>query len=720
MRSESLSLFASCPKGLETLLATELDQLGAEAVQETVAGVSFNGNMLMAYRACLWSRLASRILLRLDKLASETKEQLYDGISLIDWSEHLDPSVSFRVDFSGSTPDIQHTRFGAQVVKDAIVDQCRDQHGFRPSVNAAKPDLRINVHAKGQSTYLSIDLSGQALHQRGYRLEAGEAPLKENLAAAILLRARWPAIAKEGGTLVDPLCGSGTLLIEGAMMAADIAPGLLRARFGFDKWLGHIPKLWLQELEQARERRKVGLGRGLPAIIGYEGVPKIVGRARANAERAGLGRYVSIKQQELARLTISGIKPGLVLSNPPYGERMGDEASLVYFYRHLGNKLKSQCARWQVGIFSSTPELCRSMGLTPRKQYSLFNGALPCKLYLYDIREKQIDQSLSASASEKKLGIFSGSPGAQMFANRLSKNFRLMGKWARKQGIECYRLYDADMPEYAIAIDCYKDWAHVQEYAAPTSVDPDKARKRLLEALEVIPAVLDIPEDQVVFKRRQRQTGTQQYTRQSKTGDMLEIKECECRLLVNLKDYLDTGLFLDHRLMRQRIAREAKGKDFLNLFCYTATASVHAGVGGAQSTTSVDMSNTYLAWGRKNFALNGLSDRRHRLEQANCLEWLKADNNQYDMIFMDPPTFSNSKRMRGTFDVQNDHVELINLTMTRLRKNGVLYFSNNYRGFSLDDQLQACFTIKEITASTIDKDFQRRQGIHRSWVITHQ
>ncbi len=718
MRLESLSLFASCPKGLETLLAVELNQLGAEAVQETVAGVSFKGNMSMAYKACLWSRLASRILFRLDELALETREQLYDGIRSIDWSHHLDDSVSFRVDFSGSTPDIQHTRFGAQVVKDAIVDQCRDQHGFRPSVNVTKPDLRINVHARGGTVYLSIDLSGQSLHQRGYRLEAGEAPLKENLAAAILLRARWPAIAKDGGSLVDPLCGSGTFLIEGAMMAADIAPGLLRTRFGFDKWLGHVPKLWLTELEQARERRKAGLARGLPPIIGYEGAPEIVGRARANAQRAGLGKSVSIKQQEFARLTISGIKPGLVLTNPPYGERMGDEASLVYFYRHIGNKLKSQCARWQAGIFSATPELCRSMGLSPRRQYTLFNGALPCKLFLYDIREKPVDSPLPVS--EKKQAVFSGSSGAQMFANRLTKNLRLTGKWARRQGIECYRLYDADMPEYAIAVDCYKDWAHVQEYAAPASVDPDKARQRLLEALEVIPAVLGIPEEQVVFKRRQRQSGNEQYTRQSQTGEMLEIKEGKCRLLVNLKDYLDTGLFLDHRMMRQRIAREAEGKDFLNLFCYTATASVHAGVGGARTTTSVDMSNTYLAWGRKNFSLNGLSDRRHRLERANCLEWLKADKHQYDMIFMDPPTFSNSRGMRGTFDVQNDHGKLIDLAMRRLRKEGVLYFSNNYRGFSLDRDLPKYFTIEEMTALTIDKDFQRRQNIHRSWAITHR
>ena len=718
MSSTSISLFASCPKGLEALLATELTQLNAENVKETVAGVSFSGNMELAYRACLWSRLASRILLRLCEVTADNRENLYRGVQSVDWSEHLDESTSFRVDFSGATPDIQHTRYGAQVVKDAIVDQLRDQFGWRPAVNAAKPDIRINVHARGETAYISIDLSGQSLHQRGYRLEAGEAPLKENLAAAILLRAGWPEMAKKGATLLDPLCGSGTFLIEGAMMAADIAPGLLRARYGFDKWLGHVPKIWLNVLNEARERRKVGLAEALPAIVGYEGIPKVVGRARANIERAGVARLVSIKQQELGSLKIDSLKPGLVISNPPYGERMGNEASLVYFYRHLGEKLKSQCAGWQVGIFTAAPELCRSMGLSPRKQYSLFNGALPCKLFLYDIRERQVEAA--ERVKDKGKPVTSGSPGAIMFANRLTKNLKLTGKWARKQGIECYRLYDADMPEYAIAVDLYRDWAHVQEYSAPSSVDPEKARQRLLEALEVIPNVLGIPESHVVFKRRERQSGTKQYNRQAETGEMLEVKEGSCRLLVNLKDYLDTGLFLDHRLMRQRIYREAEGKDFLNLFCYTATASVHAGVGGAASTTSVDLSNSYLAWGRKNFSLNGLSDRKHRLERANCMEWLEAEKRQYDLIFMDPPTFSNSKRMKGAFDIQNDHGRLIELAMMRLRKDGTLYFSNNYRGFKLDGAVEKKYHVVEMTSSTIDKDFQRRQGIHRSWSIRHQ
>ncbi len=718
MSTTMLTLFASCPKGVESVLADELQALGAQDVTPTVAGVSFAGTLELAYRACLWSRLASRILLRIGEVDCVDKQALYQGVQSFDWDDHLDQNSSFRVDFNGTTPDITHTRFGSQFVKDAIVDQLRDRHGWRPSVSS-KPDLRINVHARGETAFVAIDLSGQSLHERGYRLEAGEAPLKENLAAAILYRADWPTLAREGTTLLDPMCGSATFLIEGAMMAADIAPGLLRTRFGFDKWMGHVPKIWLQLLEEARQRRVDGLATVKTTIIGYEGLAKIVGRARANIQRAGLGKLVTVHQQELAGLQVpEDMTPGLVVANPPYGERMGDEASLVYLYKHLGEKTKQQMPGWQAAIFTSSQTLARSLGMGPRKSYTLFNGSLSCKLFLYDVRERQAATSLANPEHSPNRVFKASTPGGEMFANRLKKNLKQLGKWVKKEGIDCYRLYDADMPEYAVAVDIYRDWAHVQEYAAPKSVDETKAHQRLLEALEVIPGVLGIPEDHVVFKRRERQSGKRQYEKLERSEQMLEVTEGQCRLLVNLKDYLDTGLFLDHRKMRLRIAQEAVGKDFLNLFCYTGTASVHAALGGATSTTSVDLSNTYLGWARKNLALNGLVDRKHRLEQSDCLQWLKEDTRHYDLIFMDPPTFSNSKRMRGVFDVQEAHVELITRAMAKLKRGGVLYFSNNFRRFQFAESLQEKFTVEEITSATVDRDFQRRPEIHRCWRLT--
>ncbi len=716
------NLFASCPKGLESLLAEELKEFGAESVQETVAGVSFQGSLEIAYRSCLWSRLASRILLRLTEVNSQTKENLYDGVKSIEWDDHLDKTSSFRVDFSGKTPDIIHTKFGSQVVKDAIVDQLRDEQGWRPSVDAANPDLRINVHARGNTAFVAIDLSGQSLHQRGYRLETGEAPLKENLAAALLIRAGWPALAKEGKPLLDPMCGAGTLLIEGAMIAADIAPGLSRTRFGFDRWMGHVPKIWLTVLEEARQRRTAGLASVTSAMIGFDGLGSVAHRAKGNLQRMGLGKLVSVQQQELKDLEIDQELPaGLILCNPPYGERLGDEASLVYLYKHLGEKLKVQCPGWEAGIFTGSPTLAKNLGMGPKKSYSLFNGALPCKLFLYDLRGRELREAqkeIYQQTPVEKREVTFVSEGATMFANRLRKNLKTIGKWARRAEIECYRLYDADMPEYSVAVDLYKDWVHVQEYAAPKTIDEEKAKERLLEALTVIPEALGIPENKVVFKRRERQSGSNQYTRQGEEGRMLEVNEGGCRLLVNLHDYLDTGLFLDHRLMRMRIQKEVKGKRFLNLFCYTATASVHAAMGGASSSTSVDLSNTYLNWGKKNLALNGLSEVRHRMERADCMQWLVRDDSEYDLIFIDPPTFSNSKKLDDVFDVQRSHKRLLELAMKRLSADGTLYFSNNYRKFELDERLEELFEVKEISSQTIDKDFQRRKNIHSCWKIT--
>jgi 23S rRNA (guanine2445-N2)-methyltransferase / 23S rRNA (guanine2069-N7)-methyltransferase len=272
------------------------------------------------------------------------------------------------------------------------------------------------------------------------------------------------------------------------------------------------------------------------------------------------------------------------------------------------------------------------------------------------------------------------------------------------------------MPEYAFAIDLYQDWVHVQEYAAPKSIDPQKAQTRLFDALGAIPIALGVDPKKVVLKRRERQAGTRQYERQGEQGAFMEVSEAGVRLLVNLTDYLDTGLFLDHRRLRTRLQREASGKRFLNLFCYTGAATVHAAKGGARTTTSVDLSRTYLDWARRNLALNGLSER-HQMVQSDVMAWLEEARDEYDLIFIDPPTFSNSKRMEGIFDVQRDHVRLLDLAMARLAKQGVLYFSNNFRRFRLDESVAARYEVEEITLQTIDQDFARNERIHRAWRI---
>lgn len=722
--SERYEIVLTCPKGIEGLLLEEARSLGLEEAREQTAAVRGQGDLEVAYRLCLWSRLANRVLLVLSRFTMGSADQLYDGVQAVDWRDHLEPSGSLAVEFSGHGSGIDNTHFGALKVKDAIVDRLRTRTGERPSIDKLNPDLRVHLRLDRGEAVLSLDLSGHSLHQRGYRLQQGAAPLKENLAAAVLIRAGWPRIAAEGGALADPMCGVGTFLVEAALMAADIAPNLKRERWGFSNWLGHVPALWKKLHAEAEQRAVAGLAKPPLWIRGYEADPRLIQPGRNNVERAGLSDWVKIYQGELGTFEPrpDQNQKGLVISNPPYGERLGDEASLLYLYQNLGERLRQACLGWEAAVFTGAPELGKRMGLRSHKQYAFWNGALPCKLLLIKVQTEQFVTGERKVRSEDEVPAEAATParlseGGQMFANRLQKNLKQLGKWARREGVECYRLYDADMPEYALAVDLYRDWVHVQEYAAPRSIDPDKAQARLLDALAAIPQALGVAQNRVVIKRRERQAGTKQYQRQAAQGQFMEVIEGGVKLLVNLTDYLDTGLFLDHRPLRLRLQKEAAGKRFLNLFCYTATATVHAAKGGARSTTSVDLSKTYLDWARRNLSLNGFSDK-HRLEQANVMEWLQADRQEYDLVFIDPPTFSNSKRMEGVFDVQRDHVELIDLAMARLARGGVLYFSNNFRKFQLDEGLAARYQVEEISAQTLDADFARNPKIHRAWRFT--
>ena len=722
---DTLEFFITCPKGIEGLLLDEVRSLGAESVKETVAGVYASGPLELGYRICLWSRLANRVLLILQRFPAEDAQALYEGVAQIEWAQHMASGGTLAVDFSGQLPGVDNTHFGALKVKDAVVDQLRTASGERPSVDKNSPHLRINAHCRSGEVQLALDLSGNSLHQRGYRLQQGAAPLKENLAAAVLIRANWPAMAEQGAALADPMCGSGTFLVEAGLMAADIAPNLHRQHWGFSRWLQHVPAMWQRLLDEAQQRAAAGLARPPLWIRGYEADPRLLQPLRNNIQRAGLSEWIKVYQGELATFAPAPDRgqTGLIICNPPYGERLGEAASLVYLYQKLGEVLRRECTGWQAGIFTGNPELGRRMGIRSHKQYSLFNGALPCKLLMMDLQperyitgaapaERGDGEAAPAVQAEARL-----SESAQMFANRLKKNLKTLGKWARQQNISCYRLYDADMPEFAVAVDLYDGWAHVQEYAAPASVSEDKAQARLQDVLVALPQVLGIPAERVVLKQRQRQTGKQQYERMDRQGEFLTVQEGQVKLLVNLTDYLDTGLFLDHRPIRLRIAEEARGKRFLNLFCYTASATVHAAVGGARRTTSVDLSKTYLDWARRNLSLNGLSDL-HQLVQADVMSWLADDKGEYELIFIDPPTFSNSKRMDDVFDVQRDQVQLIDMAMARLAPGGVVYFSNNFRRFKLDAALEEKYKVEDISVQTLDRDFQRNTRIHRTWRIT--
>ncbi|MGQ7274629.1 bifunctional 23S rRNA (guanine(2069)-N(7))-methyltransferase RlmK/23S rRNA (guanine(2445)-N(2))-methyltransferase RlmL [Marinobacter sp. V034] len=720
-----LEFFVSCPKGIEYLLADELTALGLEVLRHAPAGVWAQGSLESGYRACLWSRLANRVILHLATVDGRSGDGLYDGVMALPWEEHLAVSGRFRVAFSGENDAIRNTLYGIQRVKDGIVDRLRSPEGERPNVDTSEPDLSVSARLHRGEVQIGIDLSGQSLHKRGYRTEKGIAPVRENLAAALLIRAGWPEIASQGGDLTDPMCGSGTLLVEGAMMACDRAPGLEREAYGFNRWLGHRPTLWEQVVAEAQERFRIGRENLRSRFRGYDENKPVIATAWRNIERAGFDDLIHVEKRSVADFTNeSQASTGLILTNPPYGERLSERKALVPLYESLGEVVKRDAQGWRLGVFTGTPELCHSLGLRSYRQYRLFNGQLPAQLLLFSID----GQSEARVRTLEEPGVvtprIANPERAAMLTNRLKKNLKQLGQWARKNNIECYRLYDADMPEFALAIDWYRDRVHVQEYAAPKTVDARAAHERLAEALAVIPDALGIEPEAMVCKQRQRQSGDAQYEKQASSADFFTVHEGGCLIKVNLKDYLDTGLFLDHRLVRQWIQANAKDKRVLNLFCYTGVATVHAAVGGARETLSVDMSRTYLNWVRENLQLNKMPDRSHRLLQKDCLQWLAEkplpQDTGFDIIFMDPPTFSNSARMEGVLDIQRDHSRLIQQSMKRLKKDGVLIFSNNFRRFKLSEAIEDSYDVVDITARTLDKDFARNQRIHKCWEIRHK
>jgi 23S rRNA (guanine2445-N2)-methyltransferase / 23S rRNA (guanine2069-N7)-methyltransferase len=709
---------ATAPVGAASVLAEELREFGATDIRERSHDVKFQGTLEVGYRACLWSRAATRVLLSVGSIDASTSQSLFEAVKRIDWREHLAPGATLACECSGGNASIRHTIYGSQLLKDAVCDNLRESTGERPNIKPERPDVLLHLHVEGPTALVSVDFSGESLHRRGYRVVAGRAPLKENVAAAVLLRAGWPAIHAAGGRLLDPMCGSGTFLIEAALIAADAAPALERDYFGFQGWRGHDAALWQRLCAEARARRAAVAARR--SIIGSDADPEAVRIALTNMTSAGVHDWIHLEKRSLDAVTRPDGPAGLVVTNPPYGERIGAEMGLAALYSELGNSLRAHFMGWQAAVLTGNPPLARNLGLYAKRTHRVYNGAIECRLLRFDLTP-EIEQRPAAEVRAN----WSARPGAQMFANRLRKNLRLLDPWAMREQIDCFRVYDADMPEYAFAIDLYgreSRHVYVQEYAAPKTVNPQSASERRREVLSVLPEVLAVPLAQIHSRVRKPQKGSHQYEKKDNVAERHVVRENGLEFWVNFRDYLDTGLFLDHRIMRQMLRSWARDADFLNLFCYTGSATVYAAAGGARSTSSVDLSNTYLTWAQENLALNGFEGGEHELFRADCLEWLESQSvwgPRFDLIFVDPPTFSNSKRMDGVLDVQRDHVGMIRRSFKLLRSGGRLVFSTNYTRFELDAAALADLAIEDISASTIPKDFERHAKIHRAFVIRH-
>ena len=724
-----LRFVATVPKGFADLLAAEITALGGQGVREAGGGVSFEGSLATGYRALLESRVASRVLLEVARAPVTTADDMYALARGIDWRQHLDSKGTLACEFTGNHPAINNTHFGALKIKDAICDQLRDTTKLRPSIETQRPDLRVHAHAARGEVSLLIDLAGESLSRRGYRLAGGEAPLRENIAAGILLRAGWPAIAASGGEFLDPMCGSGTFVIEAAWMATHTAPGLLRDFWGFHGWRGHDAALW-DELVAAAKARML---QQPPVILrGGDRNRAAIATAQANARRAGVGRDLIFEHCDISELSPRNVAadapPGLLCVNPPYGARITGEEEAAAAHTAIGVALRERFANWHAAVLTGEPQLGQLIGAEASRVHTVWNGAIECRLLRFAPGERRARREARGIVIDDP-GIAQGA-GAQMFANRLRKNLQRLGKIARREHVGCWRLYDADMPEYALAVDQYtgagpdsgKRWLYVQEYAPPASIAPDAARRRREEALAVLPEVTGVPLVDIRLRTRRKQKDGGQYAKVNRREEFHIVEEAGLKLQINLDDYLDTGLFLDHRTTRMKIGQMAAGKRFLNLFCYTGVATLHAVAGRAASSLSVDLSRTYLDWAAANLELNGLATPAHRFLQADALRWLaeQPTDAAFDLIFLDPPTFSNSARMEGVLDTQRDHATLIGDAMRLLSKDGVLIFSTNAQRFALDPHIHSAFRVADISKPTLPFDFQGNPRIHQCFELKHR
>ncbi|WP_158100538.1 bifunctional 23S rRNA (guanine(2069)-N(7))-methyltransferase RlmK/23S rRNA (guanine(2445)-N(2))-methyltransferase RlmL [Neiella marina] len=702
-------LFATCSLGLEYPLSIELGHFGASEIVQRQGGVSFTGDLECIYRVLLGTRTASRLFLTLADGIAKSGEDISMLAYQQDWSMLLPTNKPFTIEFVGSNREIRSTGYGAQCVKDGIFKQLSEEGFARPIIDNKNPSAVVRARLGGNKLSLMLDLTGDSLHQRGYRTEAGEAPLRETVAAGLVLRSGW--LDDIEAPFIDPMCGAGTILIEAAAMAAGVAPNADRDEFAIHKLPLHKPTLWQEIQSEVAVKGRRGLNKANFKLIGNDAHPEAIKRAKANAERAGVAQLIDFKQLALGDNPMTDSEAGYLVCNPPYGERLGDEAEVVSLYYHFGLQLRRKFVG-KAFLLTSADDYIPAFKLRSDKSWMVMNGKLECQLLSFQLNALPE----GAEPREEKLGI---TPSGQEFANRLAKNLSRIDKWAKRVPTDAYRVYDADLPEYNVAIDRYLDCVVIQEYAPPKNIDAEKAKRRLLDVVLITPGLMNVSASNVFLKTRRNQSGTSQYQRVSTRKAWQVVHEYDCAFKVNLSDYLDTGLFLDHRITRHEFAKRAEGKRFLNLFCYTGSATVHAARAGASSTLSVDMSKTYLEWARENLAINHLIAPQHKFEQSDCFKFLKNSSSEFDLVFCDPPTFSNSKRMKNTLDVQRDHMELIRLIDKVLAPGGTIMFSNNYRRFKLDSEaIEALgYSIVDWNSKTLPEDFKRNPHIHHCWLL---
>ena len=718
----NLTFIAACAFGLEAIVKRELTALGIESRVTQPGKIQFDGDWSAAIKANLWLRCADRVALLVKQFEARDFDQLFETTKAIEWNQWLPHDAQFPVLGRSRNSQLSSVPACQRAVKRAVVD------ALTAAYNRSLPEtgsvFQLEMSLLNDQATLTIDTTGPSLHKRGYRKRAGEAPLKETLAAALVLLSFWD----RDRPLHDPFCGSGTIPIEAALIGRNIAPGLNR-EFVSQSWSCIETHAWDQLLEEARSKILPNLEE---RITGTDIDGEVLKLARYQSELAQVSDSIHWQQMDFADLT-SKREYGCIITNPPYGERLQDKKSVEQLYQLMPAVLQ-RLPTWSHYILTSFPRFESTIQKFADRRRKLFNGRIECTYFQFHgprppRNETTIDQpdEISVEQTEKKevkqsapvFGGLSGKAGeqAELFASRLSKRARHLRRWPRR-GITCYRLYEKDIPEIPLVVDRYEDCLHISEYERPHERDLGQHAAWLELMAKTAATTLEVDRRKVFLKQRSRQRGKEQHEKQDNSRNRRVVHEGGLQFLVNLQDYVDTGLFLDHRMTRDMVRKEAKGKRFLNLFGYTGSFSVYAADGGAIETTTVDWSNTYINWARDNMQLNGFNGPEHHFVREGALEFLDQlpAKTNFDLAVVDPPTFSNSKRTEHVWDVQQDYSQLLTALLDKMADNAIIYFSTNFKRFKFDETQFTKVKIIEISKQTVPEDF-RNKRIHRCWRI---
>jgi 23S rRNA (guanine2069-N7)-methyltransferase / 23S rRNA (guanine2445-N2)-methyltransferase len=748
-------LIATAASGTEAIVKRELADLGYPAKTTTPGRLLFRGDAAAICRTNLWLRVAERILIRVGSFPAADFDALFDGTMALPWEQWLPRDAEFPVRGRSHRSQLTSVPACQRSVKRAIVERLRKAHRAEelPESGAL---CSVEISLRDNVATLTLDTTGIGLHKRGYRPLVGEAQLRETLAAAMVQLTFW----RPGRVLADPFCGTGTIPIEAALMGRNIAPGM-RRQFACESWPTFDASQWKLARENARDAVLPAL---TERLLAYDIDAETLSLARYHAQQAGVADDIHWQQRPFSELRAKA-EYGCIVTNPPYGERMGDDREIVELYQSFPLVLR-RLPTWSHYILSSRPDLEYLVGQRAARRRKLYNGSLECTYYQFhgprlprdgvarvdvDASSSSIDDSIEASPAEEREAeqelaheqerppripaanvsaertpAFGGlqenaTRQAEEFANRLRNRARHFRRWPTKRGISCFRLYERDVPDVPLVIDRYEDALHIAEFARPHDRSPAQHADWLDLMARTAAKVLKVPRERVFLKFRDRQRGVDQYQRVDDRGARFVVHEGGLKFIVNLSDYVDTGLFLDHRNTRQMVRERSAGKQVLNLFSYTGSFTVYAAAGGALSTTTVDKSSTYTDWTRENLELNGFVGSAHSIVRNDIKTFLDGlrPAEKWDLAVVDPPTFSNTKGLEVDWDVQRDHAALLQQLATHIVPGGAVYFSTNFRRFKLDEAALGDYSIREITRQTIPEDF-RNERIHKCWVLTRR